>query len=245
MRNIWTIARREYKLYFISPVAYVVAFLFLLVIGYFFFNEVTTAVAYSMYYPTAPGVEILISPMVTLILFTMPALTMRLVAEENRTGTMELILTAPVKDWELIVGKWLGSLLFALTLLAVTFIYPIVLNFLVDPGIDQGLVFSSYLGLILMTGSLLAVGVAISALFSNQVAAFFVSLALVLVVWIIRPAASATGTWSDVLSYLNLVDHFLTFYRGTIDLSDVVYYLSLTTLGLVFGTVFVEIRRWR
>lgn len=245
MRNIWTIARREYKLYFVSPVAYVVAFLFLVVLGFFFFQEVTRAVAYSVYYNTAPGAEVIISPMVTLILFTMPALTMRLIAEEQRTGTMELILTAPVRDWELVVGKWLGCFLFALTLVAITFIYPIVLNMMVDPGIDQGVVFAGYLGLILMVGSLLAMGVAVSALFSNQVAAFFVSLALVLAVWIIRPAASAMGAGSEILSYLNFVDHYLTFFRGTIDLSDVTYYLSLTTLGLVLGTVFVEIRRWR
>ncbi|MBN2147673.1 MAG: ABC transporter permease subunit [Anaerolineales bacterium] len=246
MRNIWTIARREYQLYFISPVAYVVAFLFLLVLGWFFFQELTQAIQMSLYQPYTPGAQVVISPMVTLLLFTMPAITMRSIAEEQRMGTMELLLTAPVKDWELVVGKWLGGLLFVLTLLAITWIYPIVLNSLVDPGIDQGPLVSGYLGLVLMVSSLVALGVAISALFSNQIAAFFVSLAVVLAVWLIRPDASTTGgLGSQIVSYLNFIDHYLNFFRGTIDLSDVIYYLSMTSLGLFLGTMFVELRRWR
>lgn len=246
MRNVWIIARREYQHYFISPVAYVVAFLFLLVLGWFFYQGLVQSIQYAFYNPSAPGAQIIISPMVTLLLFTMPAITMRSIAEEQRMGTMELLLTAPVKDWELVVGKWLGGFLFVLTLLVVTWVYPIVLNSMVEPGIDQGLLVAGYLGLVLMVGSLLAVGVAVSALFANQIAAFFVSLAIVLAIWLIRPQSEVpTGLGNQVLSYLNFIDHYLTFFRGTIDLSDVVYYLSLTALGLFLGTVFVEIRRWR
>jgi ABC-2 type transport system permease protein len=156
------------------------------------------------------------------------------------------LLTAPVKDWELVVGKWLGAFLFMLTLLLVTWIFPIVLNFLVQPGIDQGLMLTGYLGLVLMTASLLAIGVFISSLFNNQLVVFVISLAIVLVFWLVRPGSSSTGGLGyQVMSYMNFIDHYLNFYQGTIDLSDVVYYLSLTSLALFLGTMSVEIRRWR
>lgn len=246
MRNIWIIARREYKLFFISPVAYVVAFFFMILLGWFFYSALRDAVVQSLYQSYAPGVQIVISPLVTLLLFVMPAITMKSIAEEMRMGTMELLLTAPVKDWELVIGKWLGAFLFMLSLLAITWIFPIVLNFLVTPGIDQGILISGYLGLVLMVASLMAIGVFISSLFNSQVVVFLVSLAIVLVFWLVRPASSTTGgLGSQILSYLNYIDHYLNFFQGTIDLSDIVYYLSLTALGLFLGTISVETRRWR
>jgi len=246
MRNVWTIARREYKQFFISPVAYVVAFFFMLLLGWFFYRALGDAIIQATYQSYAPTVQIIISPMVTLFLFVMPAITMRSIAEETRMGTLELLLTAPVKDWELVVGKWLGAFLFILSMLAVTLIFPIVLYFLVTPGIDLFILLTGYLGLVLMVASLLAIGVFISSLFNNQLVVFLVNLAIVLVFWLVRPASNTTGGLLDqVLNYLNLVDHYLTFYRGTINLSDIVYYLSLTSLALLLGTVSVEIRRWR
>jgi len=246
MRNIWTIARREYKLYFISPIAYVVAFLFMVILGWFFYSNMNSAILQAAYQPYAPSVQIVISPMVTLLLFTMPAITMRLLAEEARMGTLELLLTAPIKDWELIIGKWLGGFLFMVTLLAITWIFPIALNFMVEPGIDQGPLVTGYLGLILMVASLVGLGVGISSLFTNQIAAFFVSLAVVLLFWLVSPSSSTAGTvGTEVMNYLNFIDHYLNFYRGIIDLSDVIYYISLTAIGIFLGTVSIEIRRWR
>ena len=246
MRNVWIIARREYKLFFTSPIAYVVAFFFMLLLGYFFYSALRDAIIQATYQAYAPSVQIVISPLVTLLLFVMPAITMRSIAEEMRMGTMELLLTAPVKDWELVVGKWLGAFLFMLTLLAVTWIFPLVLNFLVRPGIDQGLLLAGYLGLVLMVASLMAIGVFISTLFNNQLVVFMVSLAIVLVFWLVRPASTATGgLGNQIMTYMNFVDHYISFYQGTIDLSDVVYYLSLTSLALFLGTVSVEMRRWR
>jgi ABC-2 type transport system permease protein len=246
MRNIWTIARREYKLYFISPVAYVVAFLFMIILGWFFYSGMRSAILQATYQAIAPTVQVIISPMVTLLLFTMPAITMRLLAEEARMGTLELLLTAPIKDWELVIGKWLGGFLFMLTLLAITWIFPIALNFMVEPGIDQGPLVTGYLGLILMVASLVGLGVGISSLFTNQIAAFFVSLAVVLLFWLVSPSSSAeAGLGTEIMNYLNFIDHYLNFYRGIIDLSDVIYYVSLTALGLFLGTVSIEIRRWR
>jgi ABC-2 type transport system permease protein len=145
-----------------------------------------------------------------------------------------------------VVGKWLGAFLYMLTLLAITWIFPIVLNMMVTPGIDQGLLISGYLGVIMLVASLLAIGVAISALFSNQVVAFFVGLGVALVLILVQPSSSGSvGTWSDIVNYLNFLDHFNNFYQGVIDLKDVIYYLSVTALGLFAGSVFVESRRWR
>ncbi len=246
MRNVWIIARREYKYYFGSPVAYIVVFFFMLLLGIFFYVNLRGAILQAAYTSAAPSVQIVISPMVTLLLFVMPAVTMRTISEELRMGTMELLLTAPVKDWELVVGKWLGAFLFMLTLLAVTWIYPIVLNFLVKPGIDQGLLLTGYLGLFLMVASLIAIGVFISSLFSNQIVTFFVSLLVVLFLWFVSQiAGSSGGLGNTLLTYFGYIDHFYSFFQGTINLSDVVYYLSLTSLALFLGTVAVEMRRWR
>lgn len=246
MRNVWIIARREYKYFFISPVAYAFVFLFMLLLGVFFYLNLRGAILQAAYQAYAPDVQIIIGPMVTLLLFVMPAFTMRTIAEEMRSGTMELLLTAPVKDWELVVGKWLGAFLFMLSLLVFTLIFPLVLNFLVKPGIDQGLLVAGYLGLIMMVASMIAVGVFISSIFSNQVVAFIVSLGVVLVLWFVSQFAStAAGLGNQLLNYLDFPGHFNNFYQGIINLSDVVYFLSLTALALLLGSVSIEIRRWR
>lgn len=248
MRNVWTIARREYKLFFASPIAYIVAFFFLLFLGYFFYSGLAQSIAYYTYYQSPPpGPEIVTGQIIILLVFSMPAITMRSIAEETRTNTMELLLTAPVKDWELIVGKWLGAYLYMLTLLAVTLIFPLVLNFMVKPGIDQGMLLTGYIGLTLLVASLLAVGIFISSLFNNQVVVFFISLAAMLLLWLVlRPIGSDTGgAGNQILNYLNLINHYISFYQGTIDLSDIVYFLSLTSLALFLGTVSIEVRRWR
>lgn len=238
-----------------------------------------------------------------MLALSVPALTMRLISDENRMGTLELLLTAPVQDWELIVGKWLGGLLFLLTVLAVTLIYPIILNIyetpgtnlqwqvlsffiliialvamfwnlvtgkrlealfillgiwvvaivaaillyhFTVPGIDWGLTISSYLGLILVAAAFLGLGVGISSMFSNQVAAFFVTLGVFIFLWWMFGfiAQFAQGA-SDIFSYLDMGAHFNNnLNAGTINLSDIVYYLSLAALGLFGGTVAVETRRW-
>jgi ABC-2 type transport system permease protein len=243
MRNIWTITKREYKLYFNTPMAYMVAFLFLLVLGFLFYSNLLGAAIQQV----APGVQIVMGPMVTLFLFATPAITMRQLAAEQSRGTIELLLTAPVRDWELVVGKWLGGLLFMVTLIAITLIFPLVLNQMVDPGIDQGPLISGYFGLFLISAALIAIGVAISSLFNNQNAAFFATLGVFLVLWLIGVPSEASGSLgSEVLRYLDFRSHYFnTMFRGVIELSDVIYYLSLTALALFFGTVSIETRRWR
>lgn len=243
MRNIWTIGHREFKLYFGSPAAYMIAFMILLILGIIFFANVANAVVYQY----APGVEIVIGPLVTLLLFGIPAITMRLIAEEQRMGTIELLLTSPIRDYELVVGKWLGAFLFLLVLIAVTWVYPITLNFLVNPGIDQGPLLTGYVGIALIAAAMTAIGVAISSLFSNQIAAFFATLGVVLLLWFVSmPSEAAGATSADFIRYLDFSQHFYnTLMRGILDLRDIVYYLSVTVLALFIGTVLVETRRWR
>jgi ABC-2 type transport system permease protein len=246
MHNIWTIAKREYSLYFSSPIAYVVAFVILLLLGILFYGNLQWAAMNQGY---IPGADAVMYPLGFFIVLLTPAITTRLLAEERRLGTIELLLTAPVRDWELVVGKWLGGLMLFLTILAISFIYPIILNGLVDPGIDQGPLVSGYIGLILLSAAVVALGVFASSLFSNQVAAFLTTLGLVIFVWwiigLLAQVAGTSGSGATLLSYLDFSAHFSNnMVRGILDLKDIIYYLSVTALSLFFATMSVEIRRW-
>src|SRR5512141_2178802 len=151
MRNIWTLAKREYNHYFSSPMAYVVGFIILFLLG-LYFSVILMATNQQALFGggSAPDVSPITWLFVFLAVFLTPALTMRLLSDEARMGTLELLLTAPVRDAELVIGKWLGSMLFVLTMLLTTLIYPLVLNNFVDPGIDWMVVISSYIGLTLL-----------------------------------------------------------------------------------------------
>lgn len=260
MRNIWIIAKREYDHYFISPIAYVVAFAILLAIGVVF------AINFFYFSQNAfqnPGGVPDISPVtgvfVFLLVLSAPALTMRLISDEARMGTLELLLTAPLKDHELVIGKWLGAMLYILTLVATTLIYPLMLNGIkfgsftllngyVSPGLDLRVVLTGYLGVILIAGVFLALGTGISAMFTNQIASFFVTLTLFVFLWWLVgfPANVLSGNGADLFRYLDMKTHFYgALSDGIVNLSDLVYYISLIALGLFSGTVAVEMRRWR
>jgi ABC-2 type transport system permease protein len=243
MRNVWIIASREFRHYFVSPIAYALATMLYLILGGIFFINVYYGLQTGQ---ISPDGRIVIGAMVTILLFATPAITMRLLADEYRMGTMELLLTAPVRDWELVVGKWLGAFGFMFTVLAVTWVYPLILHRMTSPGIDQGTLVAAYLGLMLMVAAMLAIGVFISALFRSPVAAFFVALGVMLGLWIVGGLASSGGTVGQLAGYLSFVDHYYNnFYLGVLDLGDAVYFLSLTALALFLGTQVVEARRWR
>lgn len=250
MRNIWIIAKREFNHYFISPIAYVVAFMILLTVGIIFALNVLYFIQNAFQtFGQVPDISPVTGAFGFLLVLSIPAISMRLLADEARMGTLELLLTAPVRDFELIAGKWLGGCLFILTILGVTLVYPLILHFvLVSPGIDQQLVVSAYLGVILVAISFLALGVGISAVFTNQVAAFFVTLStFVLLWWLIGfPAQLLPGTAGEVFRYLDMKTHFYDALNiGSIRLSNLVYFFSLIALGLFMGTTAVETRRWR
>lgn len=251
MSNIWVIARREFNHYFASPMAYVVAFVMLLTVGIIFGLTVWISTQNALTGgqggpPPAPDIGGLTNSFVFMLVLIIPALTMRLIADENRMGTMELLLTAPVRDWELVIGKWLGGFLYMLALIGVTLIFPLILNSLESPGIDQSIMMTAYLGMILVSAAFLAIGVGTSALFSNQFAAFFVTLAIfVFLYWLVGFPASYVQSGGDIFTYLSLQTHFSSsLSTGVINLSDLVYFLSLIALGLFTGTAAVEARRW-
>ncbi|MBE0680566.1 MAG: ABC transporter permease subunit [Anaerolineales bacterium] len=247
MRNIWTIAKREYDNYFNSPLAYVVAFAILLPLGIYFALILWVSAEQAFMGGGAPEATPINWLFVFLMIFLSPALTMRALSDEARMGTLELMLTAPVRDFELVAGKWLGAMFFVLTLALITLVFPIILNNFVSPSIDWKVVMSSYLGLVLVSSALLALGVGISAIFTNQFAAFFSTLGLFFFLWfMISLPAGYLQESGEVLNYLSLSNHFSqTMNIGTIHLGDIAYYLSLTALGLFVGTTAIEIRRWR
>ena len=249
MRNIWIIAKREFDHYFISPIAYVVAFMILLTIGIIFAINIYFFIQNALQsFGQVPDISPITGAFGFLLVLSIPAITMRLISDEARMGTLELLLTAPIRDFELVAGKWLGGFLFIVTILAVTLVYPLILNGLVSPGIDQQLVMSSYLGVILVAASFLALGVGISAIFTNQVAAFFVTLSVFVFLWwlIGFPAQVLQGTASEVFRYLDMKTHFYDALNvGSIKLADLIYFFSLIALGLFVGTTAVETRRWR
>lgn len=246
MRNIWTIAKREFDNYFNSPLAYAIAFGIALLLGILFSLIMFFGAQQAMY--GAPNAEQLTWWLGFILILVTPALTMRLLSDEARMGTLELLLTAPVRDFELVAGKWLGSFLFVLTLVVATLIYPIIMNNFVSPGLDLKTLLSSYIGVILLAAALLALGTGISAATSSQFVALFATLMLFIFLWIFMPALAnfSQGGGGEVFKYLGIGTHFFdSMNRGTINLGDIVYYLSLTALGLFAGSTAVEIRRWR
>ena len=243
MRNIWTIAKRELRQYFNSPIAYAVMFLVMLVQGLIFYVNYY----FSSLQQYVPDIRMILSPMVTIFMFTTPAITMRLLADEQKSGTLEVLMTKPIRDHELIVGKWLGAFLFYLLIIVFTWVYPLILSFMVKPGIDLGLVLAGYLGIILMVAAFIAVGVFASSLFSNQIAVFFTTLGILLLFWLIDyPGQAFGGAAGSVMQYLGLTGHFFnSFYNGVIEVKDLIYYLSMTILALFLGSASIESRRWR
>ena len=209
MRTIWTIAKREYDNYFNSPLAYVVAFSIVLPVGIYFSLIMYVSAQQSMMGGPPPDSTPINWLFVFLMIFLSPALTMRALSDEARMGTLELMLTAPVRDFELVAGKWLGAMLFVLSLALITLIYPIILNNFVTPGIDWMVILSSYIGLILVVSALLAVGVGISAVFTNQFAAFFSTLGLFFFLWfMVNLPASYLQEIGEILNYLSLSNQF-------------------------------------
>ena len=245
MRNIWTIAKREYNAYFNSPLAYVVMTVLFLWIGAIFTIDLI-AITNSPFFTQALQPERYLGSLIVIILLSSPVLTMRLISEESRTGTLELLLTAPLRDWELVTGKWLGAFLFMLTTLGLTLIFPVMINGMTNPGIDLLLTASSYLGMILAVSAFLGIGVGLSALFTNQFAAFFTTFGVLIIMWVlIGVPASLLPVGSALLTYLDMSSHFSGFIEGDLYLADILYYISITVLGLFIGNIAIEYRRWK
>jgi ABC-2 type transport system permease protein len=237
MREMLYIAGKELRSYFVSPVAYIVAAFWLVATGFFFYVSVTLGQEASL--RNVFGVVII------LLLLISPALTMRLLAEESRTGTLELLLTAPVKDWAVVVGKFLGALGLYAAIIGLTIFYPILLV-LYSGNPDWGPIWSGYLGLLLLGMLFLSIGLFASALTSNQMVSAVIAFVLLLLLFVISQLSQNIGAGvSDLLTKISVSDRFDPFERGIVDLRDVAFFLSASALVLFLTVQVVEARRYR
>lgn len=259
MRKIWTIGLKTYKHYFVSPMAYIVAIAIFFIVGFLFAADIGQSYLSSVYYGqgSVPSTQQPIWLMFYLFIFAMPALTAWLISDENRLGTLELLFTSPVTEAELVIGKWLGAFLCCLTFIAISWIFPIFIYWIVQPPIDQGPLVSAYLVLTFAFGALIAIGMVPSAIFSNSTAAFFAGLGISLVLFLFdtfsglfasgASMGAAGGDWlTSAISYISFPSHFRdTALYGKLDVRDLVYYASWIVFGLFVTIRIVELKRWR
>ncbi|HYP09081.1 MAG TPA: ABC transporter permease [Bryobacteraceae bacterium] len=255
MTNILTIYRKELNSYFNSPIAYMVMALFGLLAGYFFYVYVAIFVDRSSQSQMMGGqsfpmdvnewvIRQLLSNLSVIGLFMIPMLTMRLFAEEKRSGTIELLTTSPVRDMEIILGKWLAALTLYASVLAISGFSVGTLFLYGNP--DVAPILTGYLGLLLQGGSLLAIGTFISTLTRNQIIAAFATFAVSLLLWVLDwVSAYETAAWAKVIGYMSVITHFEPFAKGVIDSKDVIFYLSLIFFGLFMTARSMESLRWR
>jgi gliding motility-associated transport system permease protein len=254
MRNILAIAHKELKAYFSSPIAYIVLGFWALLYGYFFVAILQYFVRQSMQMSQFQGPQAmnvnqqLIRPLVQnvtiLVLFLMPMVTMRTYSEEKRSGTIELLLTSPVTDWQIILGKFLGAMSLYVTMLAVTLIHLALLFVYGRP--EWKPIVTAYLGLLLLGGCFISVGLFISSLTKNQIVAGMVTFAVFLLLWVITWIGSFSGPTVDSLTqYLSIIDHLDDFGKGVLDTTHIIYYLSFITFGLFLTAKSVDTERWR
>jgi ABC-2 type transport system permease protein len=242
MRNIWVIFRREVVQYFTSPIAYMVAFAVLVLGGFVFNNDL--AMRNGSKLPT-DGSTIL-SYFAFFTLFFAPLLTMRLMAEENREGTIELLMTLPVRDADIVLGKFLGGWAYFSIVLALTLVYQILLIWLSPP--DLGRVTGAYMGVWLYGGAAIAVGILFSALTENQIVAAFLSMAVLLLLWLANLVGNVLNNIAvaQVIRTFSFQSHYAdSFAIGLIRLNDLVFFIGVMTIALFVTTRIVESRRWR
>jgi ABC-2 type transport system permease protein len=254
MKNIWTIARRDFRSYFMSPVAYLVIAGFTAIMGWMFYMSLAYFHQMSMQYQQfnmGKGASItdqIIRPvfgnMNVVFLLLVPFITMRLFAEERRNQTIQLLLTSPVTTLEIVLGKFLSAFLLVAVMVGTTLFYPIILALTGNP--DFGPIFGSYLGTLLMASCVLVIGMVYSAMSENQIIAGALSFATGLFFWLISWAQStAGGTWGEIFGYLSLISHYNNFSMGVINTSDLTYYLSFIFFGIFMTHRVLDSYRWR
>lgn len=254
MKNVWTIYQKELRSYFVSPIAYLLLTMFAVIFGFFFWVALKSFVFYGMEMQMRGEMmpmninEQIIRPLLSnasvIGLFFIPMITMRLFAEEKRTGTIELLTTSPVTDTEIILGKWLAALTLYLCMLFFTALNFAYLFRFGNP--DWKPLAIGYLGLLLQAGCLLAIGTFISTLTKNQIIAGVATFGVCLMLWIFEWVSGFdTSLWAKVLSYLSVTVHFDSFARGVLELKDAIYYVTLILIGLFLTSRSMESLRWR
>jgi len=252
VRNITAIAGKEMRSYFSSPMAYIVIGFFLLPFGVFFYLYLQAFAQQTLRMAQFGGsmninqqvIRGVLQNASVIILFIMPMITMRTYSEEKRSGTIELLLTSPVSDLEIILGKFFGALGLYVAMLGATLLYIAVLFVFGNP--EWRPLIAAYLGLLLMGGAFVSIGLLISSTTGNQIVAGVVTFVVFLLFWIIGWFADSAGpTIGPITSYLSITEHFDDFAKGIIDTKHVVYYLSLITFGLFLTAKSVDTERWR
>jgi ABC-2 type transport system permease protein len=254
MKNIWIICRKELRSYFVSPIAYILLVMFALIFGFFFWNSVgyfvNMAIASQMEGESFPMnvSEQIVRPLLSNInvigLFFIPMITMRLFSEEKRSGTIELLVTSPIKDWEIIIGKWLAAVLMYVFMVASTLLDFVYLFKYGNP--DWKPLAIGYLGLVLQAGGLIAIGTFISTLTRNQIIAGAVTFGVCLLLWVLGWVSQyEDALWAQVLSYMSVVTHFDSFAKGVVDSKDAIFDATVIFLGLFFTARSMESLRWR
>jgi len=236
MSTTTTVAKREIRAYFNSPVAYIVVTVFMLIAGYLFWSQLFLEKQAELRY------YFNLTPLV--FTFIIPAITMRLIAEEKGSGTLEMLITMPVRDWEVVLGKFLAGLAMLAAIVGMTMFYAVTLA-LLSP-IDKGPMLTGYLGLLLMGGAYVAIGVMSSSLTRNQIVAFILAFAISFALFIFGQVVQYSPDWiAPVLAFLSMGNHFESLSRGVIDSRDVIYYVSVMVVSLVIATVSLQSRKWK
>ncbi len=251
---MFAVAKRELRSLFLSPIAYVIAGIFTLILSWFFLNIIGFYIIISLQALRIPFLEerinmhdLVVRPffgnMSIVMLFVIPMLTMRSFAEEKKLGTFELIYTSPIRTSEVVLGKFLGYALFLVFLLVLTLAHTVPLFKFGEP--DPGIIISSYIGIFLMGIAFISAGIFASSMTENQIISIIVSFGILLLFWVLGWAKhTMEGELKDLLAYLSFSDHFQSFSQGVIDTRDVVYYLSFTAVMLFFTHMSLESRRW-
>lgn len=242
MKNTPTIAAKEIYTYFVSPIAYFVLVIFSGLSGFFFYAILQRAIVRQELSPAV--IQVLFRNYISVtLLFFAPAVTMRLFAEEKRSGTIELLRTSPVKDIEIVLGKFCASLILYLAMLATTLFYP----FLILPfgKVDIGQIISTYIGMILLGSAFLSFGLMVSSMTRNQIVSALTSFGVLLVFWIISSFADRTGSLNRFFKYLSLTEHLNDFTRGVIVIKDIIYYSSFTLICIFLTIKSIESEKWK
>lgn len=253
MRNIWTICRRELYSYFVSPIAWVLLTIFAFVCGVFTY-DISAMFVRSSLESQMSGQQVpmnineqIIAPLFSNVavigLFLVPLITMRLFAEEKRQGTIELLVTSPVRDVEIVIGKWLSAVLMYGALLVVLLLDFSFLFFYGRP--DWKPVATGFLGLLLLGSCLLALGTFVSTLTKNQIVAGAICFAASLLLWIANWSSYSSSPIAQFFNKLSVVSHLDSFSRGVVDTQDLIYYLSMIFFGLFLTSRSLESLRWR
>lgn len=222
MQETWTLAQRELRSYFDSPAAYVVLSVFLLFSGWFF--------ATPLFIENNATLRSVFDIIPFIFLFFVPAITMSTFAEERRSGTLELLLTMPVRDWQVIAGKLLAVLIFLSIGIGLTFIYALSIAMMGD--LDLGQTVGGYFGLLLLGMATGSIGIFASSLTRNQIVAFILGFAIIFVLFLMDKVTAFVPGWlAGILQYLGTDFHYRNLLRGVIDTRDVLYYLSVTALA--------------